>query len=159
MGYSIPSSWLIPKMLMFTLAISCLTMFNLPWFMDLTFQVLVQYCFLHHFTFTPDRSITEHSFALVQLLHSFWTWKSLSLVWFFATPWAIQSMEFSRPEYWSGWLFPSPGDLPNPGIKPRSPALQVDSLSSEPAGNPSIPERVNKCDVPLSLSLGMHLQG
>ena len=50
-------------MLMFTLAISCLTMFNLPWFMDLTFQVLVQYCFLHHFTFTPDRSITEHSFC------------------------------------------------------------------------------------------------
>ena len=37
--------------------------------------------------------------------------------------WTIQSMEFSRPEYWSGSPFPSPGDLPNPGIKPRSPAL------------------------------------
>ena len=36
-------------------------------------------------------------------------------------------MEFSRPEYWSGQPFPSPGDLPNPGIKPRSPALQADS--------------------------------
>ena len=42
------------------------------------------------------------------------------------TPWTLQSMEFSRPEYWSGQPFPSPGDLPNPGIEPRSPALQVD---------------------------------
>ena len=41
-----------------------------------------------------------------------------------------------RQEYWSGLLFPSPGDLPNPGIKPRSPALQVDSLPSEPSGKP-----------------------
>ena len=42
------------------------------------------------------------------------------------------SVEFSRPEYWSGKPFPSPGDLPNPGIEPRSPALQVDSLPAEP---------------------------
>ena len=41
-------------------------------------------------------------------------------------------MEFSRPEYWSGQLSPSPGDLPNPGIKPRSPALWADSLSGKP---------------------------
>ena len=61
-----------------------------------------------------------------------WKWKSLSHVWLFATPRTIQSMEFSRPEYWSGWPFPSPGDLPNPGIKPRSPALQEDSLPAEP---------------------------
>ena len=52
------------------------------------------------------------------------------------TPWTIQSMEFSRPEYWSGYLFPSPGDLPNPGIKPRSPTLQTDSLPTEPKGKP-----------------------
>ena len=45
-------------------------------------------------------------------------------------------MEFSRPEYWSGWPFPSPGDLSNPGIKSRSPALQVDSLPAEPQGKP-----------------------
>ena len=38
------------------------------------------------------------------------------------------SMGFPRKEYWSGWPFPSPGDLPNPGIKPTSPALQADSL-------------------------------
>ena len=40
-------------------------------------------------------------------------------------------MKFSRPEYWSGYTFPSPGDLPNTGIKPRSPALHVDSLPAE----------------------------
>ena len=45
-------------------------------------------------------------------------------------------MEFSRPEYWSGQPFPSPGDLPNPGIEPRSPALQVVSLPAEPQGKP-----------------------
>ena len=45
-------------------------------------------------------------------------------------------MGFSRQEYWSGWPFPSPGDLSDPGIKPRSPALQADSLLSEPPGSP-----------------------
>ena len=47
-------------------------------------------------------------------------------------------MEFSRPEYWNGQPFPSPGDLPNPGIKLRSPALQVDSLPAEPQGKPTV---------------------
>ena len=42
-------------------------------------------------------------------------------------------MEFSRQEYWSGLPFPSPGDLSNPGIKPRSPTLQADSLLAEPS--------------------------
>ena len=45
-------------------------------------------------------------------------------------------MEFSRPDYWSGYPFPSPGDLPNSGFEPRSPALQVDSLPPEPQGKP-----------------------
>ena len=45
-------------------------------------------------------------------------------------------MGFSRPESWSGWPFPSPGDLPNPEIEPRSPAFQTDSLLSEPPGKP-----------------------
>ena len=44
------------------------------------------------------------------------------------------SMEFSRPEYWSGLPFPSAGDLPNPGIEPRSPALRAESLPTEPPG-------------------------
>ena len=54
-----------------------------------------------------------------------------------ATPWTIRFMEFSRPEYWSGWPFPSPGDLPNPGTEPRSPTLQADSLPAEPPGKPT----------------------
>ena len=49
---------------------------------------------------------------------------------------APQSMEFSRQEYWSGLPFPSPGDLPNPGIEPGSPALQAKALPSEPPGKP-----------------------
>ena len=44
--------------------------------------------------------------------------------------------EFSRPVYWSRQPFPSPGNLPNPGIEPRSPALQMDSLPAEPQGKP-----------------------
>ena len=68
-------------------------------------------------------------------------WKSLSCVQLFATPWTIQFMEFSRPEYWSGWPFYSTGDLSNPGIKrtqastqgsnePRPLALQMDFFTS-----------------------------
>ena len=58
----------------------------------------------------------------------------------FATPWTVPcqaspSIRFSRQEYWSELPFPSPGDLPNPGIEPGSPALQADSLSSEPPGS------------------------
>ena len=69
--------------------------------------------------------------------------KSLSRVRLFVTPWTVAhqaplSMGFSRQEYWSGLLFPSPGDLPNPGIEPRSPALQADALSSEPPGKPQL---------------------
>ena len=67
---------------------------------------------------------------------------SLSRVWLFATPCTIvhqapPSMGFSRHEYWSGLLFPSPGDLPDPGIEPRSSALQADALTSEPPGKPA----------------------
>ena len=48
------------------------------------------------------------------------------------------SMEFSRQEFWSELPFPSPGDLPNPGIEPGSPTLQADSLLSEPPGKPQV---------------------
>ena len=61
-------------------------------------------------------------------------WKSLSCVRLFETPWIIQSMEFSRPEYWSGYPFPSPRHLPNLGVEPRSPALLEDSLPAKPQG-------------------------
>ena len=66
--------------------------------------------------------------------------KSLSHVRLFAIPWSVVyqaslSMGFSRQEYWSGLPFPSLGNLPDPGIDPRSPALQADALPSEPPGN------------------------
>ena len=67
--------------------------------------------------------------------------KSLSHVRLFATPWTVAcqaslSMGFSRQEYWSGLPFPSPGDLPDSGIEPGSPAFQEDTLASEPPGKP-----------------------
>ena len=51
-------------------------------------------------------------------------------------PDSLQSHGLYSPGHWSGWPFPSPGDLPNPGIKPRSPSLQVDSLPAEPPKKP-----------------------
>ena len=65
-------------------------------------------------------------FSRVQLLATLWTV-------------ALQAplfMGFSRQEYWSGLPYPSPGDLPDPGIEPRAPALQADALTSEPPGKP-----------------------
>ena len=67
--------------------------------------------------------------------------KSLSRIQLFVTPWtiayqALPSMGFSRQEYWSGLPFSSPGDLPEPGIEPWSPAFQADTLTSEPPGKP-----------------------
>ena len=58
-----------------------------------------------------------------------------------AIPWTVAyqaplSMGFSRQEHWSGFPFPSPGDLPDSGIECKSPALHVDSLSPEPTGKP-----------------------
>ena len=116
-------------MSMFTLSISCLTTSNLPWFMDLTFQVPVQYCSIQHWTLltAPDTSTTEHHFhyvpatsffleLLVIAFHSspvaYWTPSDLegssSSVIFFCL--FILFMEFSRKEYWSGLIFPSPVD-------------------------------------------------
>ena len=68
--------------------------------------------------------------------------KSLSCVRLFAIPWTVAyqappSMGFSMQEYWSGLPLPSPGDLPDPGIEPGSPALQADALPSEPPGKPA----------------------
>ena len=68
--------------------------------------------------------------------------KSLSRVRLFATPWTVAyqaspSMGFSRQEYyWSVLPFPSPGDLPDPGIEPGSPVSEADALTSEPPGEP-----------------------
>ena len=69
--------------------------------------------------------------------------KLLSHVQLFAIPWTVAcqdcpSMGFSRQEYWSGLPFPSPGDLPNPGIEPGSPTLQADSYHLSHLGIPGI---------------------
>ena len=67
----------------------------------------------------------------------------------FVTLWAVAGqvplfMQFSRQEYWSGRpVFPSPGNAPNPGIEPRSPALQANSLPSEPTGKPQRKDSVS----------------
>ena len=66
------------------------------------------------------------------------------------TPWIVAcqsplSMGFPRQEYWSGLPFPSPGDLWDPGIKPRSPALQVNSLPTELCEKPILPLVTNDC--------------
>ena len=74
--------------------------------------------------------------------------KLLSRVRLFVIPWTVVhqaslSMGFSRQEYWSGLPFPSPGDLPDPGIEPRSPALQADALPSEPPGKNLVVIKLN----------------
>ena len=80
------------------------------------------------------QDVTFSFVAAVQLLNP---------VCLFATSWTVAhqaplSMEFSRQEYWSGLPFPSPGDIPNPGIEPKSPAWQVVSLPPSHMGTPSI---------------------
>ena len=67
-------------------------------------------------------------------------------LWLFSTPWTVAPqtplyMRFPRQEYWSGLSFPSTGDFPNPGIEPRSPAFQVDSLPAEPQGKLYLTQR------------------
>ena len=79
--------------------------------------------------------------------HSLHECKSLSRIQLFVTPQTVAhqaplSLGFSRKKYWSGLPFPSPGDLPNPGIESRSPTLQADSLPSEPPGNISFTNQV-----------------
>jgi len=75
--------------------------------------------------------------------------KSLSRVPLFVTPWTVAyqappSMGFSRQECWSGLPFPSPGDLPDPGIESGSPALRADALLSEPPGKPILENKATK---------------
>ena len=70
--------------------------------------------------------------------------KSLHCVRLFVTPWTVAhqappSMEFSRQDCWSGLPFPSPGDLPDPGIEAGSPTWQADALPSQPPGKPGRP--------------------
>ena len=85
---------------------------------------------------TVDKSFLESNMIIRKVKV-----KSLSPVRLFATSWTVayqspQSMEFPRQEYWNGLPFPSPGDLPDPEIKPGCPALQADTLPSESPGKP-----------------------
>ena len=90
---------------------------------------------------------TKREFMRCELWYLYVFWKrshtAVIIHWhfgrLFATPWAVAyqsptSIGFSRQEYWSGLPFPSPGDLPDPGIEPRSPALQAESLPTELQG-------------------------
>ena len=75
----------------------------------------------------------ENTFCLPEYSIYRWWWFSRQVVSDSVTPWTVArqaplSMGFYRQEYWSGLLCPSPGDLPSPGIEPRPPALQADSL-------------------------------
>ena len=115
---------LIPKMLMFTLAISCLTTSNLPWFMDLTFQVPMQYCSLQHRYLLPAPVTSTtgcyfsfgsiSSFFLPLFLHcspvAYWAPTNLRSSSFSVLSFClfILFIGFSRQEYWSGLSFPSP---------------------------------------------------
>ena len=85
--------------------------------------------------------IRFYSFIAKYLQLPFYVLKSLSPVRLFVTPWTVAyqaspPLGFSKQAYWSGLPVPSPGDLPDPGIEPRSPALQADALPSEPPGKP-----------------------
>ena len=84
--------------------------------------------------------VDSHILEGLAKCHPNWELKLLSCVQLFAIPWTVAyqappSIEFSRQEYWSGLPFPSPGDPPDLGIEPGSPALQADALPSEPPGN------------------------
>ena len=121
--------------------------FRIDWFDLLAVQGTLKSLLQHHNS--KDSVLQCSALFMVQLSHLFMTTgktialtmkvkvKSLSCVQLFATPWIPRSLEFSRQEYWSGLLFPSPGDHPNPGIEPGSPALQTDALPSEPLGKPT----------------------
>ena len=117
---------MIPRISMFTLAISCLTTSNLPWFVDLTFQVPMQYCSLQHWTLllSPVTSTAGccfcfdsiSSFFLVLFLHfspvAYWAPADLGSSSFGILSFClyIMFMGFSRQEYWSGLPFPSSVD-------------------------------------------------
>ena len=105
----------------------------------LAFYWISQLLFALLFLLMVETSISLHLVITSTFKLLLYEWvKLLSRVWPFPTPWSVAyqappSMGFSRQEYWT-LPFPSPGDLPDPGIEPRSPALRVDALPSEPPG-------------------------
>ena len=120
---------------------SCVFMRNNQYVLIWIFTVLLKLCSNIHLALGFLCYITNlHNLGFLNnnyLLKVKWKWKSLSSVQIFVIPWPIQYMEFSRPEYWSGQPFPSPGNLPDPGIEMGSPALQADSLPTELSEEPN----------------------
>ena len=117
----------------------CTGPFPTVWVVSFTiFPLEVEVSLLHYF----KNIIIFHIECIKAFIYTFTSFKYHNLlthVQLFAIPWtaacqAPLSMEFFRQEYWSGLPFPSPGDLPHPGIESRSPVLQADSLPSEPPG-------------------------
>ena len=130
--------WNFQVLLFFFFNIIFIHKMAITWIWDafiylIIFLILTVYGLIHSF-------LLEYSH--LTMLQWFLLWCGLyviSRVWLFVTPWTVAhqaplSMGFSRQEYWSGLPFSSPGDLPNPGIEPGSPACQADSLPSEPSG-------------------------
>ena len=95
---------------------------------------------------TPKVELTEFGVCKYSTHRPLMWWllthlSSRSVVWLYATPWTVAYqappfLRFPRQDFWSRLPFPSPGDLPDPGIEPRSPSLQAEALPSEPPGKP-----------------------
>ena len=95
--------------------------------------------FICSFYYAEELSFCSYCAACFYYERLLWWWFKSGLT--LANPWTVAcqaslSIGFFRQEYWSGLPFPSPGDLPNPGIKPGSPALQADSSPTDYEGSP-----------------------
>ena len=112
--------------------------------LHLSFKVLFKDCFLWDMVLTCsgwDRLLTAQHALYLAHTWKVWKWSRSVVSDSFATSWTVAcqaslSMGFSRQEYWSGLTFPSPRDLPDPGIEPASPALAGGFFTSEPPGKP-----------------------
>ena len=103
------------------------------------------------FRLVSKKDIPSDSSEVPVSTHAYAHVESLSCVWLFATLWtavhqAPLSMGFSRQEYWSGLPFPSPGDLPDSGIEPMSPALAGRFFTTEPPRSPVSTRNINLCE-------------
>ena len=148
-------------MSMFTLAISCFTISNLPWFLDLTFQVPMQYCSLQAHTLLLSPVTSYNCFYFYFFFLFFDSVSSFFLELYlhcspvaYGAPTDLRSSSFGvlsfclfilfmgnfHSVHWSVLPFLSPGDFSVPGIKSGSLALQADSLPSEPSGKPWVAE-------------------
>ena len=119
---------------------------------SILFQSLGNFIHSYHFTWNENIPYSQTYIFCTNISLKVQTYKVSSVKYFIESEvaqscptlcdlWTVAhqappSMGFSRQEYWSGLPFPSPGDLPHPGIEPRSPALQEDALTSAPPGKP-----------------------